>query len=79
MSFERMLRHQESDELEHELASEMDAYGGWNVPVINDEPFRAWRPQGAYPSDFDRRPVTQDCGPEWDFRPADERVYVEGA
>jgi len=79
MRFERIVRRQVSDALERELASEMEAYGRWKTPVIQDVPFRAWRPQGAYPTDFDRKPVTQDCGPEWDFRPANERIYVEGA
>ncbi|RYG58922.1 MAG: hypothetical protein EON60_11955 [Alphaproteobacteria bacterium] len=43
----------------------------WNVPDVT---LRRWPPVGAYPSDYGRNPPLQDVGPEWDFRPCDERL-----
>lgn len=53
------------------LANEMEAFRPSGQPA--DRPLAVWRVQRAYPSDFDRRHVKQDHGPEWDFVPAEER------
>lgn len=72
MTFDVMTRKINAHILEAELAMDMDAFGGWKPPA-EETPWRAWRPVGAYPTDFDRRPLVEDIGPEWDFRPCDER------
>ncbi len=58
--------------LEQMLAEEMEAFSARLAPP--DEPLRAWRPLGAYPTDYGRRSLVQDIGPEWDFYPSDERL-----
>ncbi len=74
MTFVRMLRQRAAEELECLLAEDMDYFNGKSYALPLDEvPYRVCRPQAAYPSDFDRRPLLQATGQEWDFRPSEER------